>query len=236
MFPKSPNSSFKHTKEMNLDFKRNLISLKTLTHLWADLDVKMVKALATIFMRFHRSIPDTSAKPSKKNKKYFVPGLFQSLAGIQVANSLQEFGNLTPLIYWSDRPCDLEYREISGFSTGILFCKLITILKYITPKQGTWKLQRMSSDIAIFPVGPQGQVFAYISTRSCAIVVKLACLPNSMPEKLGDLIQDVRYWVELGIRPSFKTLSLVCTVRFVSHLVEMNSLLTAWKHLVVWDL
>ena len=214
VFPRSPSSSFKHTKEMNLDFKRNLISLETLTHLWADLDVKKVEALATVFVRFHLLIPDTSPKPLIKTKKYFVPGLVQSLTGIEVANSLEVFGNLTPLIYWFDRPCDPEYREISGFSTGVFFCKLVTVLKHINSKQGTWKLQRMSSDIAIFRVGPQGQVFAYIYTRACAIVVKLACLPNSMPDKPGNLIQDVRYWVEKGIRANIQDVvpALHCSV------------------------
>ena len=200
VFPKSKNSSLNQTREMNLDFKRNLISLNTLTHLWADFDAEKVEALATILVRFHMLIPDTSAPPVKNNKKYFVPGTLTSLTGVQVANSLQEFRNLTPLIYWFDRSSDPEYRESSGFPTGIFFCKLVTILKDITPEQGTWELRGMFSDVAVFRVGPEGQVYVHIPSKSCAIVTKLACLPNSITEKPADLIQDVRYWIELGIQ------------------------------------
>ena len=200
VFPKSPNSSLNQTREMNLDFKRNLISLKTLTHLWADFEAEKVETLATILVRFHMLIPDTSAPPVNNNKKYFVPGTLTSLTGVQVVNSLQEFSDLPPLIYWFDRSPDPAYRGTSGFPTGIFFCKLVTILKDITPKQGTWKLRCMFSDGAIFRVGPEGQVYVHISSKSCAIVTKLACLPNSMPEKPANLIQDVRFWIELGIQ------------------------------------
>ena len=214
VFPKSPNSCLKRRHEMNLDFKQSLISLKTLTHLWADLDVKKAEDLAAILVRFHLLIPDTSSPPVNNNRKYFVPAIVQSLTSNQVENSLHEFGNLTPLIYWFDRSCDPQYREMSGFSTGIFFCKLVTILKDITPEQGTWKLQGMFADVAIFRVGPQGQMFVHISSKSCAIIAKLACLPNSVPDKLGDLIQDVRYWIELGIQEIIQDIvpGLYCSV------------------------
>ena len=235
VFPKSPNSSLNQIGEMNLDFKRNQISLNTLTHLWADLDVEKVEALATILVRFHMLIPDTSAPTVNNNKKYFVPGILAPFTGIQAANSLQEFRNLTPLIYWFDRSSDPEYREMSGFPTGIFFCKLVTILKDITPEQGTWKLRGMFSDVAVFRVGPEGQVYVYISSKSCAIVMKLACLPNSMPEKPTELIQDVRYWIELGIQVIIQDFvpGLGCSV--CVSLAEMNSPLSAWKDWVVWD-
>ena len=174
--------------------------MKTLTHLWADFEAEKVETLATILVRFHMLIPDTSAPPVNNNKKYFVPGTLTSLTGVQVVNSLQEFRDLPPLIYWFDRSSDPAYRGTSGFPTGIFFCKLVTILKDITPEQGTWKLRGMFSDGAIFRVGPEGQVYVHISSKSCAIVTKLTCLPNSMPEKPADLIQDVRFWIELGIQ------------------------------------
>ena len=119
-----------------------------------------------------------------------------------------------PLIYWFDQSPDFNYKGVSGFNTSDFFCKLVSAWKELAIEDQTWELLHMHSDAAAFRVGPQGQIMARITCYSCAIVLKLTCIPHSMPENPGNIIPKIRWFVEWGIQVFMKEVfpGLQCTV------------------------
>ena len=132
-----------------------------------------------------------------------VPVVMSSFVGDPVYNIFREPVNLRPLIYWFDQSPDLQYKKVSGFNMSDLFCKLVSLWKEIKIDTEAfnqpWKLLHVHSDAAAFRCGPQGQFLVHVICQSCAIVVKLACIPNSMPENTGYLISDIKWLIDIGI-------------------------------------
>ena len=199
-----------------LDVKRHLIALSTLKYLCKSnsIHVASVGDIAKLLVNFNLLIPYKSLAEKHTEKKYIVPSVLPSFVGDPVYNIFQEPVNLRPLIYWFDQSPDLQYKEVSGFNTSVLFCKFISLWKEFALQNQAWELVHMHSDAAAFRYGPQGQILAHVTCQSCAIVLKLVCIPNSMPENPGNLIPQIRWFVEGGIQVIIKDIfpGLQCSV------------------------
>ena len=137
-----------------------------------------------------------------------------SFANDSTSIIFEELGDLRPLIYRFHKSTDFHYKEVSGFSASEFFCKLVSVWKETALNDQTWDLLHMHSDAAAFRVGPQGQFLAHISCQTCTIVLKLDCIPESMPENLGNLIPQIRWFIEDGIQFLIKDRfpGLLCSV------------------------
>ena len=203
-------------QRINLDAKQHLIALSSIEHLCKLNSVNAVRFedLAKLFVNFNLLIPYKSLDEKHTEKKYIVPTVMSSFDGNPVYNIFREPVNLGPLIYWFDQSPDLQYKEVSGFNISVLFCKFVSVWEKMALEKQAWKLLHMHSNAAAFRVGPQGQILAHITCQSCAIVLKLACIPNSMPENPGNLIPQIRWLIEGGIQGVIKDVfpGLQCSV------------------------
>ena len=209
------NPSLQTQQEINMDFERDLVSVKTLRSLWNDLDDSTVDGLVDIFVRFDLLIPCESSESSSSSRKYIVPTLVASFVGSeQLSKIFQELESLQPLIYWFHQSSDPYQRELSGIHTENFFFQLIASLRDLMPEQGTWELRKLYSDAATFRAGPQGQVLVTIASHACALVLKLCCIQNAMSDQSGHVISRIRYWFEEGIREIIEKVcpSLKCSV------------------------
>ena len=203
-------------QRINLDAKQHLIALSSIAHLCKLNSINAVRFedLAKLFVNFNLLIPYKSLDENHTEKKFIVPTVMSSCVGNPVYNIFREPVNLGPLIYWFDQSPDLQYKEVSGFNISVLFCKFVSVWEKMALEKQAWKLLHMHSNAAAFRVGPQGQILAHITCQSCAIVLKLACIPNSMPENPGNLISQIRWLIEGGIQDVIKDVfpGLQCSV------------------------
>ena len=197
-----PVLSLRHRQKVDMDVKRHLIALNTLEYLCKlnSIQVTSVVAIAELLVSFNLLIPHRSFNESHTEKKYIVPAVMSTFVGDPVYNIFRERVNLWPLIFWFDQSSDFHSKEVSGFTISELFLKFISLQRQFALQREIWELVHMHSDAAAFRCGPQGQILAHITCQSCAIVLKLACIPNSMPENPGNLIPQIRRFVEGGIQ------------------------------------
>ena len=197
-----PALSLHLRQKVDLDVKRYLIALSTLEYLCKlkSVHVASVEDIAKLLVNFNLLIPFKSLDEKHTEKKYIVPAVMSSFVTNPVYNIFQEPVNLRPLIYWFDQSPDSHYKEVSGFNMAVLFCKFVSLWKEFALQNQAWELVHMHSDAAAFRYGPQGQILAHITCQSCAIVLKLASIPDSMPENPGNLIPQIRWFVEGGIQ------------------------------------
>ena len=211
-----PELSLHLRQRIDLDAKQDLIALDAIEHLCKlkNLNVVCFQDLAKLFVNFNLLIPYKSLDEKHAEKKYVVPVVMSSFVGDPVYNIFGEPIALRPLIYWFDQSPDLHYKGVSGFNASDFFCKLVSVWKELALENQNWKLLHVHSDAAAFRVGPQGQIMARITCQSCAIVLKLTCIPNSMPEDPGNIIPQIRGLVEAGIQVFMKDVfpGLQCTV------------------------
>ena len=193
-----PELSLIRRQRIDLDVKHHLVALSTLEYLCKlnNAHVVSVERLAKLLVSFSLLIPHKSLE----EPKYLVPAVMSSFVNDSVCNIFEELGDLRPLIYRFHKSTDFHYKEVSGFSASEFFCKLVSIWKESVFKEQTWDLLHMHSDSAAFRVGPQGQFLAHITCHTCALVLKLDCIPKSMPENLGNLIPQIRWFIEDGIQ------------------------------------
>ena len=207
-----PELSLIRRQRIDLDVKHHLVALSTLEYLCKlnNAHVVSVERLAKLLVSFNLLIPHKSLE----EPKYLVPAVMSSFVNDSVCNIFEELGDLRPLIYRFHKSTDFHYKEVSGFSASEFFCKLVSIWKESVFKEQTWDLLHMHSDSAAFRVGPQGQFLAHITCHTCALVLKLDCIPKSMPENLGNLIPQIRWFIEDGIQFLIKDLfpGLQCSV------------------------
>ena len=211
-----PELSLHLRQRLDMDVKRYLIALSTLQCLCKlnSIHVANVEDIAKLLVNFNLLVPHRSFDEKCAEKRYIVPAVISSFVSHSVDNIFCEEVNLKPLIYWFDQSPDSHYKELSGFKTSELFCKFVTLCKEFALKNQAWELVHMHSDVAAFRCGPQGQMLAHIACQSCAIVLKLTCIPNSMPENTKDLIQDIRWLIDFGIEMLITTFfpGLQCSV------------------------
>ena len=193
-------------RRIDLDAKQYLIALSTLEYLCKlnNINVAGVTDLANLLTNFNLLIPQRNLDENHAERKYIVPVVMSSFVGDPVYNIFREPVNLRPLIYWFDQSPDLQYKKVSGFNMSDLFCKLVSFWKEIKINTKAfhqpWKMLHMHSDAAAFRCGPRGQFLVHVTCQSCAIVVKLACIPNSRPANAGNLIPQIRWFIEGGIQ------------------------------------
>ena len=192
---------YRNKPEVSQDLKKDIISVNTLTRIWKDLDEYAVEGLADILVKFHLLIPYKCLDSRRFMGKYIVPALMTSLSSSDAA-FLQRFRDLSlsPLIYWFAPSADALHREISGVHTEDFFIQLVTCLRDTLSRQANRMFNKMSSNTAYFKAGPKSQLLVTVSTHGCALVIKLGCLPNAMPEEPGNLIPEIRSWFEAGIQ------------------------------------
>ena len=211
-----PKLSLHLRQRVDLDVKQHLIALNTLEYLCKlnRIHVTSVEDVAKLLVNFNLLIPHRSLDEKHTEKKYIVPAVMSSFVSDPVYDIFNESVDLRPLIYWFDQSPDFHYKEVSGFNTSELFCKFVSIWKEFALQKQAWELVHMHSDAAAFRCGPQGQILAHIACQSCAIVLKLTCIPNSMNENFGNLIPPIRWFVEAGIQVFIENVfpGLQCTV------------------------